>query len=90
MLRSITTYQKTSHITKREKEVLYLISQEYTNRQISQMLYISLNTVHTHRKKIISKLQVKNTAGIIRKSFELGILPMPKPEYIYNSKSRVI
>jgi DNA-binding CsgD family transcriptional regulator len=42
-----------------------LISEGYTNDQIADMLFLSKHTVNTHRKNILSKLGVKNTAGIV-------------------------
>lgn len=64
------------HITlsDREIEVLHLIAHEYTSSEIASKLYISQHTVNSHRKMIHAKLGVRNTAGLIRKSFELGIL----------------
>lgn len=61
-------------ITNRECEVLELISQEYTSKEVAQKLYISKNTAETHRKNLLSKMGVKNSAGLIRRAFELGIL----------------
>jgi len=63
-------------ITPRENQIIQLIAHEYTRTDISQELYISENTVATHRKNILAKLKVKNTAGMIRRSFELGILEL--------------
>jgi len=62
------------HITERENEVLKLISLEFTTKEIASMLYISGHTVETHKKNLKSKLQVKNSVGLIRRSFELGLL----------------
>ena len=53
-------------LTERELEVLILIAQEYSSQQIANKLFISLNTVESHRKNIFRKLKVKNIAGIIR------------------------
>ena len=55
-------------LTKREKEILKLIIQEYTSPEIAIKLFISLGTVETHRRNLISKLGVKNTAGLVRKA----------------------
>lgn len=63
-----------SPITKREKEVLELISLEYTTREIAKKLFVSTYTVDTHRRNILIKLDCKNMAGMIRKGFELGLL----------------
>lgn len=53
-------------LTEREKDVLKLIVQELTNAEIAEKLFISHHTVETHRKNLISKLNVKNTAGLVK------------------------
>jgi DNA-binding CsgD family transcriptional regulator len=65
----------TNTISQREKEVLGLIASEYSTREIAEKLYISESTAVTHRKKLLQKFAVKNTAGLIRKAFENRILP---------------
>lgn len=57
-------------ITRREKEVLKLIAEGYTNPEIASQLFLSLNTVDTHRKSLMRKLNVKNTALLIRYAVE--------------------
>ena len=49
----------------RENEIIVLIAEGYTNDQIAEMLFLSKHTVNTHRKNILFKLGVKNTAGIV-------------------------
>lgn len=51
-------------LTEREKEVLVLIAKEFNTREIAESLFISINTVETHRKNLIRKLQVKNVVGL--------------------------
>lgn len=51
-------------ITDREKEVLVLITKELNTREIAESLFISVNTVETHRKNLIKKLEVKNVVGL--------------------------
>lgn len=53
-----------SSLTPRELEVLRLIAQQYNSKEISKELHISINTVETHRKNLISKLNVKNVVGL--------------------------
>ncbi len=53
-------------LTKREKEILKLITEGFTNLQMAQQLFISIDTVDTHRKNLYTKLNVKNTALLIR------------------------
>lgn len=52
-------------LSDRELEIIKLIAEGYTNAQISVVLYISNHTVNTHRKNIMKKLGVNNTAGIV-------------------------
>ncbi|MDP4130727.1 MAG: response regulator transcription factor [Bacteroidota bacterium] len=61
-------------LTKREKEILKLVVEGLTNTQISQQLFISIDTVDTHRKNLYAKLNVKNTAQLIRYTLEHGII----------------
>jgi DNA-binding NarL/FixJ family response regulator len=63
-----------SILSPREKEIIQLIAQEYTTEQIAERLFISKNTIDTHRKNIFYKLDVKNIAGLVKKAFYLGIL----------------
>ena len=53
-------------LTRREKEVLELIAEGLTNNEIAQKLFISTTTVDTHRKNLLAKFEVKNTAMLIR------------------------
>lgn len=66
--------RKIPRLSAREKEILKLVIQENTTRQIAAKLFISEGTVITHRKHIITKLGVKNTAGMVRMALELGLV----------------
>lgn len=61
-------------LTKREMEVLKLICDGMSSKQICETLFISINTVETHRKKILLKLNVKNSAGVVKYAIENRIL----------------
>ncbi len=65
-------------ISRREREVLELIAFEYSTKEIAQKLYISHHTAISHRKKLLVKMRVKNTAGLIRRAFEESILTVNK------------
>jgi DNA-binding NarL/FixJ family response regulator len=53
-------------LSKREREILMLIAREENNQSIAEQLHISIHTVNTHRKNLLFKLGVKNTAGLVR------------------------
>ena len=63
-----------NRITDRELEILQLIAMENSSKEIAQRLFISPHTVITHRKHLMEKMGVKNTAGLVRVGFEVGIL----------------
>ncbi|MEO6818928.1 MAG: response regulator transcription factor, partial [Ginsengibacter sp.] len=71
-----TSLNKNSHLpilTKREKEIVKLITDGLTNLEISQRLFISVDTVDTHRKNLYIKLNVRNTAMLVRYAIENGL-----------------
>ena len=61
-------------ITRREKEVLLLIADGLTNAEIAKQLFLSTTTVDTHRKNLLAKFDVKNTASLIKKAAQLQLL----------------
>ena len=61
-------------ISIRERQILDLISKEFTIKEIAAQLYIGTETVKSHRKNLLCKLRVKSTAGMIRRAFELELL----------------
>ncbi|MBW7839062.1 MAG: response regulator transcription factor [Chitinophagaceae bacterium] len=63
--------KKEEHIIlgRREKEILNLIKDGYTNAEMATHLHISSNTVDTYRKSLLSKLRAKNTADLVRLAF---------------------
>ena len=61
-------------LTKREKEILLLITEGLTNIQIGEKLFISIDTVESHRKNLYSKLGVKNTAMLMRYAIENNLM----------------
>lgn len=64
------TVKEIPMITRREKEILRMIAAGHTNPQIAEQLYISLSTVDSHRKNLMRKLNLKNTALLIRWAVE--------------------
>jgi DNA-binding NarL/FixJ family response regulator len=57
---------KNYNLTKRETEILKLLVQGKTSPEIADTLYLAIYTVDTHRKNLLRKLNVKNTAGLVR------------------------
>ena len=66
--------QEKVHLTDREKEVLKLIADEYTTQEIADELFLSKHTIESYRKNLISKLQVKNLAGLTKHAIKIGLL----------------
>lgn len=67
-------FVKKYNLSKRELEVLKLVAQAMTNRDIAKELYISDQTVSVHRKNIMRKLGVGNTASLIKMAYEHHLL----------------
>lgn len=65
---------KSPVLTSREKEVLQLIADGLTNVQIAEKLFLSMHTVDSHRKNLLTKFDVKNTALLIRMATKSGLL----------------
>lgn len=61
-------------LSKREREILKYIAAEHTTAEIAEKLFISQNTVNTHRKNLIAKLGVKNIAGLVKYAFQHGLV----------------
>ncbi|WP_317898006.1 response regulator transcription factor [Aurantibacillus circumpalustris] len=61
-------------ITKREKEIIQLISEGLSNKEIAQKLLVSVSTVDAHRYNILKKLEVKNTAEMITKAVKMKLI----------------
>ena len=71
---SVTAPGNLAVLTKREKEILGLIAEGLTNNQIAEKLFISQLTVDSHRKNLLTKLNVNNTASLIRVAMEQGLI----------------
>lgn len=61
-------------LTRRENEILRMIAEGLTNPAIAAKLFLSLSTVDTHRKSLMRKLNIKNTALLIRYAIEQKII----------------
>jgi RNA polymerase sigma factor (sigma-70 family) len=65
-----------SILTPREREVLQLIAQGLSNRQIAEKLHISVKTVETHRGNMMNKLDVHDRAGLVKFAMESGLVSL--------------
>ncbi|MTH15470.1 response regulator transcription factor [Flavobacterium sp. LC2016-01] len=68
------TYFENPILTPRELEIVKLISLEYSGKEISEQLFISINTVETHRKNIMKKLHIKNTIGLVKYALKNNLI----------------
>ena len=66
--------QEEVSLTDREKEVLKLIAEENTTQEIADKLFLSKHTIESYRKNLISKLQVKNLAGLTKHAIKMELL----------------
>jgi len=61
-------------LTEREKEILQLLAEGYSSRQIAERLYLTVKTVLNHRKNIMEKLGVDNAAQLIKYAIKIGLV----------------
>ena len=64
----------TNYLTKREIEIIQLLSEEHDSVEVAELLCISRNTVDTHRKNILVKLGVNNTVGLVKYALKHRLL----------------
>jgi len=65
-----------SQLTRREREILNYIAEGYTSPQIAEILYISRKTVENHRTNIMEKLDLHDTASLVRYAIKIGLVEM--------------
>ena len=64
---------KGDKLTTREKEILQLIAEGRANREIAELLFISIRTVENHRANIMKKLKMKRTADLVKYAIQSGL-----------------
>ncbi len=64
----------TTEISPREKEVIQLIADGYTTQEMAEKLFLSRHTIESHRKNILLKLGLKNSAGLVKYAIRKGIV----------------
>lgn len=74
MLQSGRQRARQNPLSAREQEILELIAAELTTQQIADKLFLSQKTVESHRYSLLQKLDVKNTAGLIRVAVQRGLI----------------
>lgn len=62
-------------LTARQKKILRLVAQGYTNREIGEQLNISIRTVEVHRFNLMRRLHVRNVAQLLRRAILLRLIP---------------
>jgi len=72
--RMINPPANSKHLTPREIEIIRYIAEGHTNVEIAANLFLSTSTVDTHRKNILAKLQLKNTAALVKYAAEHNLL----------------
>jgi DNA-binding CsgD family transcriptional regulator len=65
-------------LTDREMDILKLIAEGHSNKQMADLLFLSPHTINTHRKNIMAKLQVNNTAGLVMYAVKENLLDRNK------------
>ena len=61
-------------LTPRQRDILRLVSIGHTNREIAEVLEISVRTVEVHRFNLMRRLNVRNVAQLLRRALQLGLL----------------
>ena len=64
----------TASLTERELVIIKLIALEYSGKKISEKLFISTNTVETHRKNLLKKLKVKSSIGLVKYAIKNNLI----------------
>ena len=64
-------------LTPRQRDILRLVSLGHTNREIADVLEISVRTVEVHRFNLMRRLNVRNVAQLFRRALQLGLLHAP-------------
>ena len=75
-------------LTSREREVLQLIAEGYSNQRIAQELFISVKTVEAHKAHIVSKLHARNRTDLIRYALRKGLVGLDAPPDVREDESQ--
>lgn len=75
LLQERSIMQQVPELTPREKDVLLLIADGLTNPQIAAKLFVSVNTINTHRQNLFAKFEVNNIAALLKEAHKYKMLP---------------
>jgi DNA-binding CsgD family transcriptional regulator len=81
-VRQIEKKPNKMRISNREIQVLELISKASSSNEIAEKLFISIETVKSHRKNLKYKLNARNSAETVRRGFELGFLKVHQDQHL--------
>jgi DNA-binding NarL/FixJ family response regulator len=77
------------YLTPREKEIIALVAQGFTSKEIAAKLHISVATVETHRTNLMAKLRVRNVAELVSWAFRMGqAKPNPKTPLAFGARNQ--
>lgn len=74
IIKDVSFYPNQYTLTKREKEILLLIANEYTTKEISEKLGISEKTVRNHKSNMMQRLSIKSDAGLIKYAYHMALI----------------
>jgi DNA-binding NarL/FixJ family response regulator len=63
-------------LTRREKEVLLMMTENITSKEMAEKMNVSKRTIDRHRESMLSKMEVKNVAALLKKAIDLGIIAL--------------
>jgi DNA-binding NarL/FixJ family response regulator len=61
-------------LTPRQREILQLIAEGHSNKEIARMLHVSAKTIETHRTQLMERLDIHDVAGLVRYAIRAGVL----------------
>jgi len=88
-MNQLQTRYRISELSKREKQVVQYIVDEYSTKEIARKMFVSFETIKSHRKSIITKLHVKSVAGIVREAM-LDMMAESDPIRLKPNKRRLL
>ena len=65
-------------LTTRQREILQLIAEGHTNKEMAKMLNLSVKTVETHRTQLMDRLDIHDIPGLVRYAIRIGLVPLDK------------